>query len=121
MAYWRVSVAYSPHQYNTSTPSQQDQHDATASLSPRRRRDGTSSRRRRGTTSRRWREGLGYATNVPYDVVVALVVEEVVVEAARGLRVEALPALRVLFSIGEHALDRVLEEDVAVVVPPRSL
>ena len=31
MAYWRVSVAYSPHQYNTSTPSQQTQHDAAVS------------------------------------------------------------------------------------------
>ena len=44
MAYWRLSVAYSP-------PSQQGQHDAAVS-SLGRRADAVA-----GTTLRRWREG----------------------------------------------------------------
>ena len=82
-----------------------------------------SQERRRvdGVRAAALQRGLGYTRYVPHNIIVALVVEEVVVETSGNLRVEALPPLGVLFSIGEHALDRVLEEDVAVVVPPRSL
>ena len=45
------------------------------------------------------RAALTSFTYIPHHVVVALVVEEVVVEAARGLGVEALPPLRVLPSL----------------------